>query len=168
MKDTLQENINHQPAAKQKQDTYTWFYAVLLGIYCLLCILLLAFYPSLHYYLVCIFLVTLPLIGIGFLIFILPVMLLQDILDRSWRSATSKVAPIIAIVIMMWLVRLYVPLDVSWIRLQVSKPVYLVEIAIMQVPDGSPRLKTWDWGQTTVFLGGVHITHWYMMIAIKS
>jgi hypothetical protein len=153
MKDTLQENIDHQPATKQKRDTYTWFHTVLLGSYCFLSILVLSFMPSMPVDII--FFFFLLIIGIGIMGFIL-LGIFVDALEKCWRCAASKSAPIIVLVIMLWLVTLYVPFGTAlhWVRLQVSKPVYLIEIAIMQVPDGALRLKSWDWGETIVFLGG--------------
>ncbi len=164
MKDTV-----HQPTAKQKQDNYTWFYAALFGGFCLFCIPALAFFPQIVY-LGAVFLVFVPTIGIGILVLISPTIfiflmnLIRDIHDRYWRRTTSKAVPIIVLVIAWLLIRLCVPSDIAvpWIRLQISKPIYLVEIAAMRLlDDRPPHLKTWDWGQIAVFLGG---NYYYLLV----
>ena len=157
MKDTSKLVSDH-PIVREKEDRYRWFHAALIGSYCLLNILLLAFYPAIPYYLAILFFFLIPALGIGILLYCL-FGIVVDAFNKRWRLALSKVTPLILVTIFGLFVRAYTSDDarsdaLDWLRLQVSKPLYLIEIAITEVNGETPSLKKWDWGQTNVFLGG--------------
>jgi hypothetical protein len=73
----------------------------------------------------------------------------QNVYRKHWCRVNFIIA---APVIVMLLVA--IGLTPEMICLECSKPIYLIDVKAMQVDEGSPRLKTWRWSETAVFLGG--------------
>jgi len=74
---------------------------------------------------------------------IMLIALFRNIYRGNWCRVYSLVAAPIIVAIFFGLL-----FDKNRIRLEYNKASYMKEVAEIQVSDGSPRLKTWNWGSS--------------------